>query len=194
MNLDYPTDATPLSEEEKEGLLIRLITTRKELDRWEQENIADAYIWLSRKRKVDLLDEHFLRELHKRMFGKVWKWAGEFRRSGKNIGVEWTRIAVDLLILLADVKFWIDNNTYPAEEIACRFHHRLVYIHLFPNGNGRHARIMTDLLLEKQFKMKPFSWGSNELTTENKVRKAYIKALKAADENKYRLLLEFARK
>jgi Fic-DOC domain mobile mystery protein B len=143
---------------------------------------------------VDLLDEHFLRELHKRMFGKVWKWAGEFRRSGKNIGVEWTRIAVDLRILLEDVKFWIDNNAYPAEEIACRFHHRLVYIHLFPNGNGRHARIMTDLLLEKQFKMKPFSWGSNELTTENKVRKAYIKALKAADENKYRLLLEFARK
>jgi Fic-DOC domain mobile mystery protein B len=114
--------------------------------------------------------------------------------AGKYRGrLEWTRIAVDLRILLEDVKFWIDNNTYPAEEIACRFHHRLVYIHLFPNGNGRHARIMTDLLLEKQFKMKPFSWGSNELTTENKVRKAYIKALKAADENEYRLLLEFAR-
>jgi Fic-DOC domain mobile mystery protein B len=193
MNLDYPKDATPLSEEEKEGLLISHITTRKELDRWEQENIADAYSWLSRRRKFNLLEEQFITELHKQMFYKVWKWAGQFRRSGKNIGVDWTRISVELRILLDDVRFWIDNTTYPPEEIACRFHHRLVWIHLFPNGNGRHARVLADLLLEKKFSLKPFSWGSNDLTNENLIRKSYIKALKAADGNDYKLLMTFVK-
>lgn len=127
------------------------------------------------------------------MFGNVWKWAGKYRRTGKNIGVDWIRIPVELRVLLDDVRFWIDNKTYPAEEIGCRFHHRLVYIHLFPNGNGRHARVMTDILLEKTFGLKPFTWGSNDLINENMTRKSYIKALKAADGNNYKPLIAFVK-
>lgn len=127
------------------------------------------------------MSEDFIRALHNQMFGKVWRWAGEYRRSGKNIGVEWTQIPIYLRQLLDDMRFWMENNTYPPDEIAVRFHHRLVFIHLFPNGNGRHARIMTDILLEKVLSQTLFSWGSGNLIDEEKVRSTYIEALRSAD-------------
>lgn len=127
------------------------------------------------------------------MFGKVWKWAGEYRKSDKNIGVDWSQIQIRFRQLLDDTKYWIENDTYPSDEIATRFHHRLVQIHLFSNGNGRHARLMTDLLLERVLDKEPFSWGSDSLLDEVETRRNYILALREADQNKYQLLLGFVR-
>ena len=192
MNVEYPEGATPLEPEEIEGLRLKHITTRDELDRWEQDNIQDALDWLSRRKKKDnVLSEEFICQLHERMFGKVWKWAGSFRRTNKNIGVEWPYISVELKMLRDDVTYWIDNKTFPPQEIAYRFHHRLVWIHLFPNGNGRHSRMITDILLTEVFALQVFSWGGENLTEAGKVRSQYIQALRAADGNEYSLLKKF---
>lgn len=175
---DYPEGATPIDEDEKEGLLIPHISTREELNEWEQRNITDAYSWLDNSRRKDFLSENFIRTLHENMLGKVWAWAGEYRQTDKNIGVNWAQIPIYFRQLLDDVRYWIDNETYSPDEIATRFHHRLVQIHLFPNGNGRHARVMTDVLLEKMLDQEPFSWGSGNLIKDGDVRVTYIRVLR----------------
>jgi Fic-DOC domain mobile mystery protein B len=190
---EYSPGATPLNPDELEGLKLRHITTCGELDRWEQENIQEAFNWLGRRRKTDILTEEFLCLLHDKMFNKIWRWSGSFRRTDKNIGGSWMYVGIELRNLLGDVNFWIVNNTYPPDEIAFRFHHRLVLIHLFPNGNGRHSRLITDLLLSDIFKAEPFTWGSGDLSNIGDVRQRYIAALRAADKNEYRLLSEFVR-
>jgi len=190
---ENPPGATSLDPDELEGLKLKHITTRGELDRWEQENIGDAMDWLERRRKGDILTEEFIKTLHDKMLGKIWTWAGTFRKSGKNIGVDWRTIGIELRQLLDDVRFWIENKTYPEDEIAARFHHRLVAIHLFPNGNGRHARLMADVLLSDVFEKAPFTWGNSNLTAENDVRAKYIAALRAADGHDYNQLMEFVR-
>ena len=193
MIIDYSDDATPLEYEEMEGLLLTHITTRAELDRWEMDNINEAYQWSEKLKKKNILSEDFICLLHKRMFGNVWKWAGTFRKSEKNIGIPWVQIAVELKMLCDDANAWLEFNTYSPDEFAARFHHRLVYIHPFANGNGRHARLMADLILEKLLKSKPFTWGKAVLTKQGKSRSAYIKALKAADKHDYSLLMQFVR-
>lgn len=191
---DNPEGATMLDPDELDGLKLKHITTRAELDRWEQENIADALDWLSRRKKsTNILTENFIKKLHIKMLNKVWSWAGTFRRSGKNIGVDWSTIPIELRYLLDDVQYWIENSTYSQDEIAARFHHRLVYIHLFPNGNGRHARLMADTLLTDVLNKEPFSWGDANLNKDGDVRRQYIDALRAADNQKYDLLLNFVR-
>jgi len=193
MTIDYPEGATPLDPDETEGLLLTHITTRGELDRWEQENIRQGYQWADNLKKTDFFNEDFICRLHKKMFGNVWKWAGEFRTSNKNVGIYWQEIAVELKKLCDDAKAWIEFETFPPDEFAVNFHHRLVYIHPFPNGNGRHARLVADLILEKIFKKTPFTWGSASLVKHTEIRKRYIEALKAADNHDYSLLMEFAR-
>ena len=193
-NFENPDGATPLDPDELEGLKLKHITTRAELDRWEQENIADAIVWLNKRRKKsDILTEEFIVKLHLTMFGKVWTWAGSFRRTGKNIGIDWTLIAIELKNLLDDVRYWMENGTYEPDEIATRFHHRLVFIHLFPNGNGRHARLMADILLTTLLKKEPFTWGDTNLNIQSHIRKRYIAALRAADNQDYNPLLDFVR-
>ena len=176
-----------------DGLLLTHITTRGELDRWEMDNINQAYQWVDRLKHTHILNEDFICHLHKKMFGNVWKWAGQFRRSEKNIGVPWVQITVELKYLCDDAQAWLEFNTYPPDEFAARFHHRLVYIHPFANGNGRHARLMADLILEKLFKKSSFTWGNAILTKQSEIRSAYINALKSADNHDYSLLLEFVR-
>jgi len=193
MDLKYPNGATPLDKNETEGLIPTNITTREELDRWEQDNINEAIVRLERRSPKDILTEQFIKRLHKQMFGNVWQWAGRFRQSEKNIGVPWHRIPTDLKSLCDDARFWIEKETYPQEEIAVRFHHRLVSIHPFPNGNGRHARLMTDVLLEIIFKKSRFSWGSGDLINSGDCRRRYIDALHAADKFDYGPLLQFAK-
>jgi Fic-DOC domain mobile mystery protein B len=183
--------ATPLSEEEQEGLIPSYITLRSELNEAEQANILEAQEWaFTRKRNV--LDERFLNNLHKRMFGHVWRWAGQYRRTGKNIGIDACRIPLELRQLIDDCRFWIENKTYEPDEIATRFHHKLVWIHPYPNGNGRHARLATDLLL-KSLDQKPFSWGSASLVDTGETRAQYINALRAADQHDINPLLAFVR-
>ncbi len=193
MELDYPAGATPLDPDEVEGLLLPHITNRAELDRWEQDNISEAETWAFRRKPKDLLSVDFVCRLHQRMFGTVWKWAGEFRRSGKNIGVEYWSIGPALQNLLDDVKTWIESKGYPPDEIAARFHHRLVSIHPFANGNGRHARLMADLLLVHLLDRPRFTWGRESLAQPGDCRQRYIAALQAADRHDYAPLLAFIR-
>ncbi len=182
---------TPLSEGEREGLIPSYITLRRELNEAEQANILEAEEWAFKRRR-DILDTRFLNTLHKRMFGNVWKWAGTFRRSNKNIGVDAYRIPVDLKQLLDDCSFWIESETHTPDEIAARFHHRLVFIHCYPNGNGRHARLAADLLLHRLGSPR-FTWGSRNLIDPATTRTAYVEALRAADHHDYTPLLAFIR-
>jgi Fic-DOC domain mobile mystery protein B len=193
MNFDYPEGATPLDSDEARGLLLSHITSRTELDRWEQENIAEAEAWAFRRTPRDILTDGFIKRLHKRMFENVWRWAGEKRGSGKNIGVETWLIDPGLRDLCADCATWIEHNTYPPDEIAVRFNHRLTAIHPFSNGNGRHARLMTDILLVHLLKQPRFSWGSGNLVNAGECRQQYITALRAADRHDYSQLLAFVR-
>ena len=189
--LEKDDASTPLTHEEREGLIPSYITLRSELNEAEQANILEAEEWaFSRKR--DVLDERFLMNLHNRMFGHVWRWAGKFRRTNRNIGIDQYRIPVELRQLLDDCQYWIEHDTYEPDEIAARFHHRLVFIHPFPNGNGRHARLATDLMLVKLGRPR-FSWGSVNLVDAGETRQRYVATLRAADNHDYRALLEFVR-
>ena len=182
---------TPLEAEEREQLSPTYITTRAELNEAEQIGIAEADQWaFSRKR--DVLSESFLCQLHRRMFKDVWKWAGKFRTTARNIGVEAYRIPTELRQLVEDARFWIKNETFAPDEIAIRFHHRLVAIHPFPNGNGRHGRLATDLLA-RQLGRPRFTWGSVSMTEPNVTRTAYVNALRDADNHGITRLLAFAR-
>jgi len=195
LDLEYINGQTPLDEEEKDGLLILTIATRGELDEYEQQNIEKAVQWiLGRTFKPELFfTEDFVRMLHKRMYADVWAWAGEFRKTNKNIGVDKWKIPSDLKYLLDDAKYWHENNTYTQDEIAVRFKHLIVSIHCFPNGNGRHSRLLADIIIEKIYKQPVFSWGAANLTDEGDTRKSYLKAVKTADTGDYSLLLAFAR-
>jgi len=190
--LEEQDDAsTALTAEERDGLLPSYITLRGEINEAEQGNILEAEQWaLARKR--DVLSDKFLNNLHKRMFGNVWRWAGKYRHTEKNIGVEPYRIPQDLAQLLDDCRYWIDQSTYEPDEIAARFHHKLVWIHPYPNGNGRHARLAADLLLIS-LGQKRFTWGSTSLTDPGETRKCYVAALRQADNHNIEPLLTFAR-
>ncbi len=182
---------TELTEEEREGLIPSYITLRSELNEAEQANILEAEEWAF-ARKRDLLKEEFLNNLHKRMYGNVWRWAGRYRTSGKNIGIDAYRIPTELRQLLDDCRYWIENGTYEPDEIAVRFHHRIVSIHCYPNGNGRHARLAADLLL-RSIGQERFSWGGENLVDVGETRERYVAALQAADEHDIGPLLEFVR-
>lgn len=181
MAFDYPEGATPLDPDEAEGLRLTHITTREELNLFEAENIRAGMEWAWRSRRKDIVSESFIRLLHKRMFGDVWRWAGEFRTSNKNIGVSRERVGIELRQLCENVNYWIEHDTFAVDEVAARFHHRLVAIHPFANGNGRHARLIADLLLEKKLDARRFSWGGEEIAEANDCRNQYIQALQAAD-------------
>ena len=187
-----PDGATPLTPDEREGLIQAWIGTRGELNEAEQANIARATAWARRRRRTGLLTDSFARMLHLRMFNDVWSWAGEFRRTDKNIGIDWRKIPMEFPAILSDARYWIEHHSYASDEIAVRLHHRIVAIHPFPNGNGRHARLFADLL-ETELGGTSFTWGSQDLAPTGEVRKRYILALKAADNHDIAPLLEFAR-
>ncbi len=192
--MQYPEGATPLDPDELIGLKYKHITTREELDHLEQANIESGLMWLKRQKNLDLLTERFIRELHKKLFDKVWKWAGTFRMTEKNIGIDPLKIPIQLRLLLDDVRFWIEHKTFSPIEIAVRLHHKLVFIHLFSNGNGRHARILADALLVKSFGLREIDWAQGiKLQSINLRRKLYIEALRQADKGDYTALLRFIR-
>jgi len=191
-DMEYVEGETPLDPDEMDGLRFSHITTRGQLNELEQANIDDGELWLKRQKNLDLLTDQFVRTLHKKLFGKVWSWAGTYRRTEKNVGVDPVQISVSLRHLLDDTQYWVENEVYSPIEAAARFHHRLVQIHPFANGNGRHARIMADLLLERLYRVEPINWtdGKN-LQKDNDRRDDYIKALRAADGGNYSLLFDF---
>ncbi len=212
MKFEYPAGATPLDPDEIVGLIPDHITTQAELNEWEQANILEAEMWLSASHRFAynvptsgynavgsygtnlnvnaLLEVAFLQQIHKRMFNKTWRWAGQFRKSNKNIGPDWIYVSIHLRELLEDIKYQVTNDSYEINEIAARLHHRLVAIHLFPNGNGRHARLVTDRFLIANNRPR-LSWGQSNLYENSIIRKEYIKALQAADKHDYSALLAF---
>ena len=195
LELEYINGQTPIDENEKEGLLIETISTKGELDEFEQQNIEEAMQWVfGRKFKAKyVFTEQFICNLHKRMYSNVWAWAGNFRTTDKNMGVSKFQIPIELKVLCEDALYWMEHNTYPTEEMALRFKHRIVSIHCFANGNGRHSRLMGDIIIEKIFGEEPFSWGGDSLSKECDTRSTYLLAVKAADNGNYEPLIEFAR-
>lgn len=197
INIEYIDGQTPLDEDEKEGLLIPSVTTRGDLDEVEQRNIEEAVRWTIQRRKkftaAEVLTEDFVQDLHVRMLGEVWKWAGSFRNSNKNIGVDKYRIGTDLRMLLDDCRYWIENNVYGPDEIAVRFKHRIVSIHCFANGNGRHSRLMGDVIVEKLLGQEVFTWGARDLVHRGDFRTTYLHALREADRGNFTELIRFAR-
>ncbi len=196
IKLDYPSGATPLDKNEMAGLIPSYITTQDELNDLEQENIKVATEWTYTKNFSDILNVTFCLDLHKKMFNEVWSWAGMFRQTQKNLGVDPQEIGDKLEQLFQNTKYWIENNIYEWDELATRFHHKLVSIHCFSNGNGRHARLMTNLLLKVNNK-KLFTWGSKSskcpIETQGTIRNSYLSALKKADNNSFSDLIIFVR-
>jgi len=195
LEVEYINGQTPLDEDEKDGLLIPTITTRGELDEFEQLNIEKAIEWsIKNKFKIEnILTEDFIKNLHRRMLSDVWQWAGEFRRSDKNIGVDKYKIGIELRNLIDDCKYWVEQGAYPPDEIAIRFSHRVVQIHLFPNGNGRHSRLIGDIIVNDGFERPVFTWGQSDLLHKGEARTIYLSALREADQGNYRKLIKFAR-
>jgi Fic-DOC domain mobile mystery protein B len=185
---------TPLSPEEQNDLLPDL-TAKEELNEWERLNILEAYGWALDQRNLhrqDPLTEAYLRELHRHMFDQTWRWAGKYRSTEKNIGIPHYQIRESLAALLGDTRYWLEHKTFEADEFAVRFHHRLVWIHPFANGNGRHARLMADILVQRQGR-PAFTWGRADMIHPGDFRRQYIDALRAADANDITLILKFAR-
>lgn len=195
LELQYEDGQTLLEDEEREGILIPTITTRGELDELEQYNIEEAMLWsVSRRFKPDLVfTEKFIQTVHRQMYGLIWDWAGQFRKTNKNIGVDKWQIAAELKYLLDDASFWHTHKTYLPDEAAVRFKHRLVSIHCFPNGNGRHSRLMADIIISKLYQQPVFSWGAAGFTRKGEARSVYLAALKVADAGDIQPLLQFAR-
>lgn len=191
MKIVPPEGATPLEPEELAELIPAHITTQEQLNAWEQANIVSAEQWAEKKKTIISID--FIKKLHKHMFDQTWRWAGTFRHSGKNIGIDWYLIPEELKKLCSDVQYQIKHKSFSPDEIAVRMHHRLVAIHPFPNGNGRHARLMADLVVMR-FGLPRFSWGAHQdLSNSSPIRKKYIEALRHADKGDYSDLIVFAR-
>jgi Fic-DOC domain mobile mystery protein B len=184
---------TPLSPEELADLIPNL-ATREELNEWERENILRGREWAvgDRTSPSDMVSNEYVRKLHRKMFEETWKWAGDYRHTEKNIGVSVHEIRERLMALFGDTRYWIENGTYLTDEIAVRFHHRLVFIHPFPNGNGRHARLIVDIIAMKLGR-PVFTWGSANLVKEGEARTTYLEAIRAADEGDIQPLLNFVR-
>ena len=194
LKFEYTKGQTPISEEEKAGLKIKSISTMGELNEFEQQNIEEAIEWTLRNAPdaKTILSEAFINSVHKKMFQNVWSWAGSYRLTNKNIGVAYYKIRQEVRVLIDNCKYWVEKEIYPPDEIANRFKHRLVSIHLYPNGNGRHSRLMGDILI-KALKGEPFTWGSQTID-QNESRKKYIEALRVADNGDYTALIQFSRK
>ena len=183
--------ATPLTPAERAELIPTHITLRGELNELEQQNIVQANSWAF-ERKRNVLNEGFLRGLHRRMFNKVWRWAGTYRKTERNLGVRPHLIKPELIQAIDDARHWIELKSYEPDELTVRFHHKIVQIHPFPNGNGRWSRLAADLLITSLGGTR-FSWGGANLQTLADARKRYIDALHAADNQDFGPLITFAR-
>jgi len=188
-------DGNTLLSPEEQDELIPDLTTKEELNEWERQNILEAHAWAFAPRNLhrqDPFEDAYVRDLHRRMFDATWKWAGTYRTTEKNIGSLHHQIREAVLRLLGDARYWVEHQTFQADELAVRFHHRLVWIHPFANGNGRHARLMADVIVQRLGR-PVFTWGSSDIVSPGDFRRAYIDALRAADRNDVKPLLVFAR-
>jgi Fic-DOC domain mobile mystery protein B len=188
-----PGGNTPLRPEELAGLIPSL-ATQQELNEWERENILLGRDWALKDHTspARMASDEYVRKLHARMFDQTWKWAGQYRKTERNLGDPVAQIRERLALLWGDVRHWLERSTYPPDEIAVRFHYRLVVIHPFPNGNGRHARLLADVLAKKLGRPE-FTWGATDLIRPGAARAAYLHAMQAADRGDFHPLLVFSR-
>jgi Fic-DOC domain mobile mystery protein B len=187
--------ATPLETDDIEGLIPPTVATQRDLNEWEEANIASARRWLQRQRKWrNFLEYSFALELHRQMFSKTWRWAGTLRGRETVIGVDPRAISLLLPQALSNAEYQLDRTTDRSEidEIAARLHHRLVQIHPFRNGNGRHSRLLVDRALTAR-QVEPFSWGRANLFPAGPLRDTYIASLRAADAGDFEPLYAFVR-
>jgi Fic-DOC domain mobile mystery protein B len=193
MGFTYPDGATPFDHDAKLEL-IPALTTQKQLNAFEQANISVAIEWAikSRTLKATLVTVEGVTTLHKKMFSQTWRWAGRFRRKELNIGVEWIMIPEQLKALCDDVSYWTEHAVFEPTEIAVRFHHRLVQIHPFPNGNGRLNRLVADLFLQYRKRPSLTLGGIIDLNNNGPDRREYIASLREADVGGYGRLIRFA--
>ena len=185
---------TELTAEEKLDL-IPSISTRADLNAVERLNINSARIWAMRKRNLqrsDLLTDQFARDLHRRMFNEVWRWAGRYRTTEKHLGWDPHKIIEGVRNLFDDATAWIKHGTYGVLELAVRLHHRLVVIHPWSNGSGRHARLMADIFVAANGGGE-LTWGAgSDLAASRGARTRYIDALRQADNGDFATLIAFA--
>lgn len=194
MEIKYAEGATPLDQDAAKGLIPRL-TLQSELNEFEQTNIQIAVEWASKSRKIkhELVSIEGIKLLHKKMFDLTRKWAGKFRQHETNFGIDWHRIPEELKKLCDDVHYWEQHKTFLPIETAVRFHHRLVSVNPFPNGNGRVSRLAADLYLEHR-KHPVLLWGATDALVDDSVdRREYLAALRDADKGRYDRLISFAR-
>ncbi len=187
----HPAGATPLEPEEKKALLPD-IQTREELNEWEQNNIIEARRWLfpTRRSPVRILSPEFIKKVHQKMFNHAWEWAGQYRKTEKNIGIAPYSISVECKKLCNNARYWLEEKTYGHREFCARIHHKLTQIHPFPNGNGRHARLYVDYLSYSRGQSE-FTWGKDNLIDESETRNKYIEALRTADRGNIQPLIDF---
>jgi Fic-DOC domain mobile mystery protein B len=186
---EEPEGATPIEPGDAEGLIPTWLATRADLNATENENIAKAMAWIASgagpRTVAAWMTDESMRALHQRMFGDVWKWAGTYRRSDTNLGSHWPLVPAQVRDLTADVIVQTADPArlpWPPDELAVRFHHRLVVIHPFPNGNGRHARLAADVLVAALGE-PVFTWGAQDLGEKAAARASYLAALRLADES-----------
>jgi len=197
LNQKYSDGNTPIRTEEAEQLIPR-ISTIGELNEYEAVNILLGRQWAFDSRTMrsrDPLEEPYIRELHHRKFDNVWKWAGSYRKTERNIGCEPNEIMQRIPQLLANTRYWLENKTFPTDEALLRFHHQLTKIHPFAKGNGRHARMIADVVVVK-YGLVEFTWGAGkDVVAGGDARTRYLVALRALDanENDVNQLLDFAR-
>lgn len=195
--IENPEGATPLSPDDMAGLKHRHVETREQLNELEAANIAQGQMWASQLRNPtiqSLFDRDFVINLHKALFGEVWEWAGTFRMRELNIGVEPRNITTDLHNFLEDAKCWVEFNHFDNLELSARIQHRLVQIHPFVNGNGRHSRIFTDIVRVYLLNEKPMKWANVKLEDMSEERSAYISGLRKADAGDFTEFTEYLRK
>jgi Fic-DOC domain mobile mystery protein B len=187
IKLEYPAGATPLDPDDARALVPSHITTQGQLNEWEFLNVREGEEWAFGRKHAEILSVGFMQTLHRRMFGNTWRWAGDIRTKETHpVGAPPENIRAELDKLFKDVAIQLKDRTWPIGEIAARFHHRLVSIHPFPNGNGRFSRTMTDLLLVREGRDR-FAWGA-DLDHEGEARARYLASLRAADAKDYRPL------
>jgi len=191
MKFVYADGATPLDPDEAQGLIPTHIDTASQLNEWEQTNILLAEGWLFERKRSDILTEAFGRRLHRKMFSKTWEWAGRYRLTQKNLGVPAYSILSSVKDALDSARYWVNQDTYTLSESAVRLHHRMVAIHPFPNGNGRHTRMLVDALLYAH-DVPRLTWGRTNLFHEGQARSAYLQALREADKGSFAALIAFA--
>ena len=191
LDLEPKKGDTLLSPEELDMLIPKHVTIRAQLDEVEQANIEEGLVWLLSQRNITaekLFSKEFQDKLHIKMLGQVWEWAGKTRTRETNIGVMPHQIEIERKKLNDDAVFWCEATVMTPKELAITFHHKLIQIHCYPNGNGRHGRIMADLIVEKLYEMKRLDWITEDMLHEGEARDIYIDAMKSADDNSYKLL------